>query len=249
MSHESTGRMVRTAPLEQMSSRSRRATDGSDTGPRTVFITSRESTCADCGSALGRSAWIHLAKDQGALCLACADLDHLVFLPSGDPAVTRRAKAASTLWAVVLRWSRARRRYERQGLLVEEAAIESSEASCLADAEARAARARRQAERAAGLDQAYVTQFAAAVQQRYPGCPPSRAVAIAEHACRKYSGRIGRTAAAKSLEAEAIDLAVRAHVRHTDTPYDRLLAMGTDRQDARQSVSAAVTAVLARWEM
>ena len=72
-------------------------------------------------------------------------------------------------------------------------------------------------------------------------------MAIAEHACRKDSGRIGRTAAAKSLEAEAIDLAVRAHVRHAATPYDRLLATGTDRQEARWQVRGAVDAVLARW--
>jgi hypothetical protein len=221
------------------------------TGPEaralTVFIISRDTTCAECGEALDRSAWIHLVKDQGALCLTCADLDHLVFLPTGEAALTRRAKAASTLWAVVLRRSRARRRYERQGLLVEEQALATAEARCLADADARAARTRRQADRAAEPDQAHVARFAAAVQQRYPGCPPDRAAAIAEHACRKYSGRIGRTAAAKSLEADAIDLAVRAHVRHAATPYDRLLATGTDRHDARRQVSIAVDAVLARW--
>jgi hypothetical protein len=31
--------------------------------------------------------------------LVCADLDHLVFLPTGEAALTRRAKAASTLRA------------------------------------------------------------------------------------------------------------------------------------------------------
>ena len=241
-------RVSRKVPAERKSGRFGQGTpDGPDHRPLTVFIATRDSTCGDCGTPLGRSAWIHLEKDKGALCLPCADLDHLAFLPAGDPAVTRRAKEASTLWTVVLRWSRARRRYERQGLLVEEAALGTAEASCLADAEARAARARRQAERAAALDQAYVGQFAAAVRHRYPGCPPSRAGVIAEHACRKYSGRIGRTAAAKSLEGDAIDLAVRAHVRHADTPYDRLLATGTDRRDARRSVSTAVAAVLARW--
>jgi hypothetical protein len=37
----------------------------------------------------------------GPLCLTCADLDHLVFLGAGDAALTRRAKKASTLSAVV----------------------------------------------------------------------------------------------------------------------------------------------------
>ena len=88
-----------------------------------VFIANRDSTCGECGESLGRKAWIRLAGDKGALCLSCADLDHLAFLPSGDTALTRRAKKYSGLSAVVLQWSRARKRYERQGLLVEEAAL------------------------------------------------------------------------------------------------------------------------------
>jgi hypothetical protein len=84
-----------------------------------VFITTRSSSCSECGEDLGRRAWITLVEDKGALCLACADLDHLLFLPAGDAALTRRSRKHSTLSAVVLRWSRARKRYERQGLLVE----------------------------------------------------------------------------------------------------------------------------------
>ena len=99
----------------------------------TVFITTGESTCAECGEDLGRHAWITLTRDKGALCLACADLDHLIFLPAGDAALTRRARKYSTLAAVVLRWSRARKRYERQGLLVEAEALEKAEQECLAD--------------------------------------------------------------------------------------------------------------------
>ena len=66
-----------------------------------------------------------------------ADLDHLAFLAPGDTALTRRARKYSTLSAVVLKWSRARKRYERQGLLVEEAALQRADAECLNDAEAR----------------------------------------------------------------------------------------------------------------
>ncbi len=50
-------------------------------------------------------------------------LGDLVFLSAGDAALTRRAKKASGRSAVVVRFSRARKRYERQGLLVEEAAL------------------------------------------------------------------------------------------------------------------------------
>lgn len=78
-----------------------------------VFVSSRDSECNECGEKLGHQAWITLVEGQGALCLACADLDHLVFLPAGDAALTRRAGKYSTLAAVVLKWSRARKRYER----------------------------------------------------------------------------------------------------------------------------------------
>jgi len=84
-----------------------------------VFISNRESICDECGDNLGSKAWITLAGVKGALCLTCADLDHLVFLPSGNAALTRRARKHSTLSAVVLKWSHARKQYERQGLLAE----------------------------------------------------------------------------------------------------------------------------------
>ena len=54
--------------------------------------------------------------------------DHLVFLARGDVALTRRAGKYSTLRAVVLRFSRSRKRYERQGILVEEGGIRKGRA-------------------------------------------------------------------------------------------------------------------------
>ena len=114
-----------------------------------VFITSGEASCEECGEDLGRQAWIFLEKEKGALCLSCADLDHLVYLPAGDAALTRRSRKHSTLVAVVLEWSRARKRYERQGLLIEEEALTQAEQECLADADARARQRERAAERRA----------------------------------------------------------------------------------------------------
>jgi hypothetical protein len=64
-------------------------------------------------------------------------MDHLVFLPSGDATLSRRAKAASSLSAVVVRFSSSRRRYERQGVLIEKEALAGAEAECLAAAEKR----------------------------------------------------------------------------------------------------------------
>ena len=55
-----------------------------------VFISNRNSHCGECDQDLGKKAWITLEREKGALCLACADLDELVFLPAGDAALTRR---------------------------------------------------------------------------------------------------------------------------------------------------------------
>jgi hypothetical protein len=213
-----------------------------------VFISNRESSCGECGEDLGRKAWITLVQDKGALCLSCADLDHLVFLPSGDAALTRRSRKYSTLSAVVLKWSRTRKRYERQGLLVESKALDQAESECLADSDVRARRRERAAEQRAEQDQQYVERFAKRVREFFPQCPTEREVAIAEHACLKYSGRVGRSAAAKSLDEDTVRLAVIAHIRHTESPYDELLARGYDRWEARGEVEEVVGEVLSRWQ-
>jgi hypothetical protein len=59
---------------------------------------------------------------------------------------------------------------------------------------------------------------------------------------------VGRTATAKSLEENTIRLTVIAHIRHAETPYDRLLAKGYDRQNARARVEEKVDAILSKWE-
>ncbi|MGH3516461.1 MAG: hypothetical protein ACRDQ7_03410 [Haloechinothrix sp.] len=98
-----------------------------------VFMPHRDWTCATCGQTDG----FLVMENAGPLCLDCADMGHLVFLPSGNAALTRRAKKASALSAGVVRWARTRKRYERQGILVEEEALELAEEQCLADAEVR----------------------------------------------------------------------------------------------------------------
>lgn len=81
----------------------------------------------------------------------------------------------------------------------------------------------------------------------YPACPADEAEVIAKHACEKYSGRVGRSAAARRFDDDAIELAVKAHVRHAHTKYDRLLGQGWDRADARSAVAAAVARLTERW--
>lgn len=180
--------------------------------------------------------------------MSCGDLDHLVFLPPGDAALTRRSRKHSPISAVVLEWSRSRKRYERQGLLVTEEAIRQAEEECLSDADARERRRQREAIKREDLDLKYVDRFAAKVREMYPNCPPDREKQIAEHACKKYSGRVGRSHPAQSLDEQAVRLAVLAHIRHRETKYDELLDHGHDRFDARDAVLDRVNQVLESWE-
>jgi len=216
--------------------------------PLKVFISHRDSTCDECGEELGHRAWITLNREKGALCLTCADLDHLLFLPSGNVALTRRAGKYSTLTAVVLKWSRARKWYERQGLLVTEEAVERAERECLADQDLRERRREREAERRAEQGQQYIRQFATRVRELFPGCPPGREHQIAEHACLKYSGRVGRSAAAKALDEDVVRIAVIAHLRHRETQYDELLMQGWERHDARAEIRLELETALTAWE-
>jgi hypothetical protein len=202
-----------------------------------------EWTCTGCG---GSGPYLFM-EGPGPLCLGCADLDHLVFLPAGNAALSRRAKQASRLSAVVVRFSRSRKRYERQGILVEESALESAEAQCLADEDARIRRRERDRQRRAGQDLAFQARLAEAVVQLFPGCPSQRAEAIARHAGARGSGRVGRSAAGRALDEQAIRLAVVASVRHQDTDYDALLMSGVPRTDARDQVQPDIDRALAAW--
>ena len=208
-----------------------------------VILPLKDWTCAGCG---GTGDFLKM-EDPGPLCLTCADLDHLIFLPSGDAALTRRAKQASQLSAVVVRWSRSRKRYERQGILAEETAIEQAEEQCLADEDVRLRRRDRDRERRAKEDVEFQARMAGEIRRLFPGCPKKRATAIAEHAALRGSGRVGRSAAARALDERAITLAVVASVRHEDTDYDRLLMTGIPREDARDRVRPVIDQVLDTW--
>src|SRR5438105_8273453 len=131
-----------------------------------VFIVRRDTRCGECGEELLGGSFIRMDGDR-ALCLECADLGHLEFLGRGNAAVTRRASKYSPLRAVVVQWSRARKRYERQGILVSGEAIERAESESLADAPARERRAQRAAERQAELDVQLVDRFAQAVREQF----------------------------------------------------------------------------------
>lgn len=212
-----------------------------------VIMGRRPFTCAGCQEEFDRGSWFRM-DDEGTLCLDCADLGHLEFLGSGNAALTRRAKKHSRLSAVVVQWARARNRYERQGILVEPGAIEQAEQECLADVEVRERRRQRDLVRREAEDEDLVERFAAAIRQQFPGCPELRAARVARHTVTRSSGRVGRSAAGRSLDPEAVRLAVVASVRHVDTPYENLLMGGFSRQEARDEVRDLVDEVLTGWQ-
>lgn len=203
----------------------------------------KDWACGSCGNTGG----LLKMEDGGPLCMDCADLGHLVHLPSGDAALTRRARRISGLSAVVVRWSRSRKRYERQGILVEAEAIERAEQECLSDADLRARRQERDRARRASDDVRFQNDFAGAIRTLFPGCPAGRAEAIARHAAARGSGRVGRSAAARVLHPDAVRLAVAASIRHVDTGYDELLMSGLDRTTARSRVHQRVEELLDAW--
>lgn len=211
-----------------------------------VFAILRDSKCTGCGKELWKGDFLFM-EGEHPLCLSCADFDDLVYLPRGDAALTRRARKYSTLAAVVVRFSRSRGRYERQGILVSEAALARAEEECLADGEQRARRREQDEVRRAENDRDLIMHMTSAISRLFPGCPPEEARTIAAHTARRGSGRVGRTFAGRALEESALTAAVVAAIRHRHTRYDELLMRGYSRTDARDSIHEAVDRVLESW--
>jgi hypothetical protein len=215
--------------------------------PDIVVVDARafEFECSECKRSSPSD--FYLREGDNTLCMECVELDHLIFLPTGDATLSRRAKAKSPLSAVVMRYARNRNRWERQGVLVDEQALIAAEEQCAADADVRAAlrpyyEARRQRE-----DDKHTHEFTEAIRRLFPSCPIDEAKEIASHAAVRGSGRVGRSAGGRALDDEAITLAVIASVRHRHTRYDELLMRGVERRDARDRIRDDVENVLRRW--
>ena len=212
-----------------------------------VFEIVRDSECTECGAELPKGSMLFLEAEQ-ALCLACAGMGDLEFLPAGDTALTRRATKYSGKTATVVRFSKSRGRYERQGILVEPAAIEKAEAECTLDAADRAQARTRAAKLRAKQDEELVQQMTGRILTLFPRCAPREARAIAAHTATRGSGRVGRSEAGRNLQERALFAAVAAAIRHKHTNYDELLASGVDRENARRRVGEKVQDILAAWQ-
>ncbi len=204
--------------------------------------------CSECGAEIEQNSLL-FKEAEIPLCMACAGFGDLEFLAAGDVALTRRAAKYSARTAVVVRFSRARKRYERQGILAESAALERAERECLEDAGERAAARARDAERRREEDRELKLRMTEKIGILFPGCPAPELAAIAAHTSARASGRIGRTEAGRNLKEEALTAAVVAAIRHRHTGYDALLARGIDRATARQEVAGKIERILEEWRV
>jgi hypothetical protein len=211
-----------------------------------VFEILRGALCSECGAEMGVGSFLLMEAEQ-PLCLACAGFGDLEFLAAGDVALTRRATKHSARNAVVVRFSRTRKRYERQGVLVETSALERAEREWAEDADERAAERAREAVRRREEDHKLVARMAKQIGVLFPGCPAHELAIIAKHTAARGSGRIGRTEAGRNLEERALTAAVIAAVRHNHTEYDKLLGRGMDRATARERVGDVIDEILAAW--
>jgi hypothetical protein len=211
-----------------------------------VFQILRDSQCSECGANLIEGSLLSMEAGQ-PLCLPCSGLGDLEFLAAGDAALTRRAAKYSEQVAVIVRFSRSRKRYERQGILVERTALEKAEQECAKDADQRAAIRAREAVRRREQDRELVDRMAKQIGILFPGCSQREVIAIAQHTAARGSGRVGRTEAGRNLNEDALSLAVAAAVRHNHTEYDQLLASGVDRATARMRVAGRVEEILEAW--
>lgn len=214
-----------------------------------IYLTRREKlACFKCKKPIARgNAFVAEKEDYNGTCLACSPFAKYTLLPPGNAALTRRSKKHSDLCGVLQQWNNRRRRYERKGQYVEASAITLAKQECDADEEKRAIKNKKAAIVRAEADKVYIEEFGKAIRKQYPSCPPEREYAIASHACEKYSGRVGRTAAAKQFSVEKIDLAVEAHIRHTETNYDLQFGKGKRKKEIRSDLKETITKIMWSW--
>ncbi len=214
-----------------------------------IYLTKKETLkCSSCNKriGLGQMFVAETEKHRGT-CFSCSPFVNGTLLKPGNAALTRRSKKHSSYCGVLFTWNRRRKRFERKGQYVEAVAITKAEQECAEDAEKRALKNEKAAIVRAEQDKIYIAEFSKAIRDLYPNCPKNREIAIAKHACEKYSGRVGRTAKAKEFDKKMIDLAVEAHIRHAETNYDNQFGTGKTKRAIRSDVKQDIVSVLRKW--
>ena len=220
------------------------------TTSQNIFLTKKQKLrCKQCGVAIPLgSMFVAESEEAKGSCFTCSPFVNYHLLPPGNVALTRRSKKHSSQCGVLLAWNQKRRRYERKGQYVEAGAILKAKEECVADEEKRAAKSKKAAIVREVKDKEYIQAFGVAIRTNFPGCPAGREYEIAQHACEKHSGRVGRTASAKEFDAKMIELAVVAHIRHTETNYDNQFGKGKRKKEIRADLSVTINRILNSWK-
>ena len=167
--------------------------------------------------------------------------DGFVFVPSGDPARTRLAKATPGAIEAVeytKRWG-----WKCIGCFVPAAAAAEIEQRLAETADQRARQRARGRQYRAKQEDAYRQEFAATLKRMFPRIPPRDLEAIIRHTTAVGAGTVGRT---RQLSIEdKVMLATIAHIRHTYTDYDVLVMW--DKQAARAAVRDRIDEILDVW--
>jgi hypothetical protein len=97
-----------------------------------VFRVRKPTVCGKCKEDLRSGRMIKLVDGENnqsvALCKVCSGLGDLFIVMAGNANLTRLCSKYSTQKHVIVRWASARKRYEREGILVELSALNNAEA-------------------------------------------------------------------------------------------------------------------------
>lgn len=94
-------------------------------------------------------------------------------------------------------------------------------------------------------DAAIEEDFGEAILSLFPNIQKADVQRILKHSLKKHSRRVGRTG--KVVLQNRVKLAVLAHIRHVHTDYDKKLAQGVLRDDARAQVWERLNTIARQW--
>ncbi|KAL2263921.1 hypothetical protein VTK26DRAFT_4302 [Humicola hyalothermophila] len=107
------------------------------------------------------------------------------------------------------------------------------------------ATATQRAEAVQKRDAAIQEDFGEAIVKLFPKIPRAEVPLILKHSLKKHSRRVGRTGTVELHER--VRLAVRAHIRHVHTDYDKKLRQGVSREEARAQIWERLNNIAKEW--
>ena len=171
--------------------------------------------------------------------------DGWVFVPSGDPGVTRRIKAAAPCWVVV---RKRKNRWESIGLWTDAAVAERVRADIAEERANPAYQRRLEAARQARIakQDAYVVDFLA-FAPCYEELAWDLADAVTDQAVPVGSGTVARTE--RIPLAQRAEAAVIAWMRHQTTGYDQMAIARVkgERRSVRRTLAQGSREILDRY--